>query len=109
PLREGDPGVHLIEPRDDKTYYDRPGWRAAAMLESVWLYELFGSEALSARGAAIASRVPAPYVLLHPDTAAALGLAAGAQIHVDADGQDWQATLRISDALPAGLAGVPRG
>ncbi|MFP5305007.1 MAG: NADH-quinone oxidoreductase subunit NuoG, partial [Gammaproteobacteria bacterium] len=60
PLRGGDPGVRLIEPGAGGAYYDRPAYRAPQQLECVWLYELFGSEELSVRGPAVASRVPAP-------------------------------------------------
>ncbi|MFA5938197.1 MAG: NADH-quinone oxidoreductase subunit NuoG [Sinimarinibacterium sp.] len=113
PLRGGDPGVRLIEPAAGGApgghYYDRPAWHAPALLEAVWLHELFGSEELSARGPAIASRVPAPYVVVHPQTAELIGIAAGKQVHVAAGDQSWQAQLRVSVAMAAGVAGVPRG
>ncbi|MEQ1438081.1 NADH-quinone oxidoreductase subunit NuoG [Fontimonas sp. SYSU GA230001] len=109
PLRGGDPGVRLIEPGSAVESYDRPAFRAPVLLETVWLHELFGSEELSARGPAIASRVPEPYVLLHPQTADRVGLAAGAFVQVQADGQTWQARLRVSAAMAADVAGVPRG
>lgn len=109
PLRGGDPGVRLIEPGPGGHYHDRPGYRAPAELETVWLYELFGSEELSVRGDAIASRVAAPYLVLHPATAARLGLTAGATVQVEAAGQRWQAVLRVSPTFAANVAGVPRG
>lgn len=108
-LRGGDPGVRLIEPQAGAGYYERPGYRAPEMLEVVWLYELFGSEELSVRGPAIASRTPAPYVALNPGTAAQLGLSAGATLHVEAETQSWQAALRLDAGLPERIAGIPRG
>ena len=108
-LRGGDPGVRLIEPGAGGRYYERPAYRSPEMLQAIWLYELFGSEELSVRGPAIASRTPEPYIALNPETAARLGLSDGATVHVEADGQHWQAALRLNTELPAGLAGVPRG
>lgn len=108
-LRGGDPGVRLIEPGQGGAYFDRPPRSEVRPLQTVWLYELFGSEELSARGAAIAERMPQPYVVLHPDTAAELGLADGDRHQWAAEGQQWEAQLRVDPGLPVGIAGIPRG
>lgn len=109
PLKGGDPGVRLLQPQARAAYYDRAGSQAPSGLQPVWLYELFGSEELSVRGPAIAGRVPAPYVVLNPETAKKHGLAEGAVLRLDSSGQPWQAQLRCSASLPAELIGVPRG
>ncbi|WP_281784344.1 NADH-quinone oxidoreductase subunit NuoG [Sinimarinibacterium flocculans] len=107
PLRGGDPGVLLLGREATAAYYARPAWQAAGTLEVVWLYELFGSEELSARGAAIATRVPAPYVVVHPDHAN--GLSQGHHVECSSDGLSWMAELRLDETMAPGAAGVPRG
>ncbi|MES0873114.1 NADH-quinone oxidoreductase subunit NuoG [Sinimarinibacterium thermocellulolyticum] len=107
PLRGGDPGVLLLAREASATYYERPAWQPARELEVVWLHELFGSEELSARGAAIATRVPRPYVVVHPDHAN--GLADDTTVICDCGGQRWHAKLRIDATMAAGAIGVPYG
>jgi NADH-quinone oxidoreductase subunit G len=107
PLRGGDPGVLLLERRTQTDYYARPAWKSAQGLELTWLYELFGSEELSARGAAIATQVPAPYVVVHPDHAG--GLAPASRVRCSCEGQSWFAELRVDATMAPGAAGVPRG
>ncbi|HEY1075152.1 MAG TPA: NADH-quinone oxidoreductase subunit NuoG [Fontimonas sp.] len=109
PLKGGDPGVRLLAPKASPAYYDRAAGQQGEGLQQVWLYELFGSDELSVRGPAIAGRVPAPYVVLNPETAKKLGFSAGNVLRLDSSGQSWQAQLRVSDSLPADLIGVPRG
>ncbi len=109
PLKGGDPGVRLINPKGTAAYYERAPMHAVEGLQQVWLYELFGSEELSVRGPAIAGRVPAPYVVLNPQTAKKLGITEGTVLRLDSSGQSWQAQLRCSESLPAEVIGVPRG
>jgi NADH-quinone oxidoreductase subunit G len=106
-LRGGDPGVLLLPREAPAGYYDRPAWQPVQALEVVWLHELFGSEELSVRGAAIATRVPAPYVVLHPDHAH--GCAPASRVVCSCDGQRWSAELRLDNAMLPGAVGVPRG
>ncbi len=108
PLKGGDPGVLLIEPAGGKDYQPV----SAVTREGInvqWLYELFGSEELSIRGAAIASRIPAPYLTLNPQTAAQLGVQDATRVRVVSGGLRWDADLRVRATMAAGVAGVPRG
>jgi NADH-quinone oxidoreductase subunit G len=89
-------GVRLF-PRPEGASAARPvvspakpdGWIA------VPLHLLFGAEELSARAPAIAARSPGPAVALHPEDAAALGLAAGEEIEIEREGRRWRAPLRF--------------
>ncbi len=71
---------------------------------------IFGSEELSSKSPPIAQLTPAPYVLMHPLDATALGLAAGdsAEVHVDG-----AAALRVrvafGPAICRGLIALPQG
>jgi len=110
-LRGGDPGVRLLEPREQGTFHDgipdafepRPGqWRI------VPLHQVFGSEALSALSPPVASRAPAPHVALHPDDARSLGAGDGALLRVGClDGTPLP--LCLEPSLPRGVVGVPAG
>jgi NADH-quinone oxidoreductase subunit G len=107
PLRGGDPGVLLLARAPVHGYYDRPAWQPAQTLEVVLLHELFGSEELSVRGAAVATRVPAPYVVAHPELAGAF--AHGSRVACFCDGQRWNAELRVDETMARGALGVPQG
>jgi NADH-quinone oxidoreductase subunit G len=116
PLRGGDAGVRLIEPRGgprpaylgdvpaaagETSPAESGTWRA------VPLHHVFGSETLSAAAPAVAERSPAPYAGLGPDGAASLGVATGDLIELEIDG-GWHALpVRLRTGLPAGVVGVP--
>jgi NADH-quinone oxidoreductase subunit G len=113
-LRGGDPGVLLFKPDAAA----RPAWfsppAASSALEVVALYELFGSEELSAQAPAMASRIPAAYVAVNPATAGKEKLKDGANATVKLNGATATLPVRIRDdvapdcvGVPAGLAGVP--
>ncbi|QHS10228.1 NADH-quinone oxidoreductase subunit NuoG [Sinimarinibacterium sp. NLF-5-8] len=108
PLKGGDPGVRLIAPNGSA------GYQALTLAPQLgtplqWLYELFGSEELSLRGAAIASRIPAPYVVLNPRTAAQLGVDKVSRVRISAEGAQWEAELRLRETMTPAVIGVPRG
>ncbi len=109
PLRGGDPGVRLIVPGAGGRYFERPSWHPADGLQAVWLHELFGSEELSARGPAIASRMPQAYVAMNAQTAAAVPADDGDVLQLSRGAEPWSARLRIDASLPDGVVGIPRG
>src|SRR6185312_14487750 len=78
PLRGGDPGVRLLEPAGTAPYFTNPPSPFSPPKDK-WLivprYSLFGSEELSRLAPGVAARAPAPHLTLHPDDAAALGIA----------------------------------
>jgi NADH-quinone oxidoreductase subunit G len=53
-------------------------------------------------------RLPRPFIVLHPDTAAAFNLAAGETTRLRVKGKILAALVQIDSSLPAGVALVPR-
>jgi NADH-quinone oxidoreductase subunit G len=114
PLRGGDPGIRLLEPADHGIaafFQDIPA--AFAPRHGVWLlvplYDIFGSEELSALAPAVAQRASKPSLTLNPDDAAALQIAPGDEVTCHVEGTVYQLPVRLDAALPAGLAGFPAG
>ena len=109
-LRGGDPGVRLLRggPDDrprahdvDETTASGEGWRLLP------LFEIFGSDELTALSPPIRERMPVPYVVLNPDDAAQLGVEAGAGVRSPQAAGPLE--VRVSAALPRGTVGFPRG
>jgi NADH-quinone oxidoreductase subunit G len=112
-LRGGDPGLRLIEPAADArpVYSGLPGepQRREGEWLAVPLYHIFGSDELSMLSPAVAERAPQPYLALHPDDAAALQLAAGAQAEVRINGSVHRLPVQLAAEIARGLAGIPAG
>ncbi len=70
------------------------------------MHEIFGSDELSALSPPIRERMPAPYVVLNPDDAARLGVAAGDGVR--SSGIERAFEVRVDAALPDGTAAYPR-
>ena len=105
PLRQGDPGVRVIE-RDGAgfRFFEQPPPAFEARKDEwlvVPLYHIFGSEELSRSAPAIAELSPEPYVALNPEDASRFGK------EVELFGQ--RLPVKIATDLPKGLAGVPAG
>ena len=108
-LRINPPSEHLIKSSGSGDYR---AWSSPAPAEgpvALPLHHIFGSDALSARAAPIASRMPAAYVALHPDDASRLGLAEGESVKISLDGTATTLPLRLDDSLMPGQVGLPRG
>ncbi|MBE0599671.1 MAG: molybdopterin-dependent oxidoreductase, partial [Desulfuromonadales bacterium] len=69
---------------------------------------LFGSEALAACSPVLDEMRPAPYLLLHVDDAARLGLVAGDRVRLTTGIGEAIAILQLSSAMPPGLVIAPR-
>ncbi len=113
-LRGGDPGLRLIEPHNHGTpkfFTDLPDI-FIPMKDHLWmapLHHIFGSEELSARGAAVAKRVPKSYVMINVHDAAELNLASGTGLDFMIDKQAYHLPVIISASIPKGVAGMPYG
>jgi NADH-quinone oxidoreductase subunit G len=105
PLRQGDPGVRIIE-RDGAgfTFFDQPP-PAFEDRKDEWLvvplHHIFGSEELSRSAPAIAELLPEPYVALSPEDASSFGK------EVELFGQ--RLPVKIVMDVRRGQAGVPAG
>ncbi len=73
------------------------------------LYHIFGSEELSVHSPGIAELSPQPYVALCGSDAARLQVTEGDQVDVPFGTHTQRLPVRLSPALPEGVAGVPVG
>jgi NADH-quinone oxidoreductase subunit G len=115
PLRGGNPGLRLIEPQLNgqalKYYTDIPEI-FIPLKDHLWmvaLHHIFGSEELSARGKAIATRVRKNYVLINEEDARELNIAAGAILAFEVNRQPYHLPVEFSAAIPKGVGGMPYG
>jgi NADH-quinone oxidoreductase subunit G len=114
PLHGGDPGVRLLEPSADaRAEYSQSVPEAFVPRKDAWrvvpLHHIFGDEELSAGAPAIAERLPTPYVALHPDDAAALGLTQGDSARVELGEAALDLAVRARAGLARGTVGLPVG
>ncbi|MDR3569411.1 MAG: NADH-quinone oxidoreductase subunit NuoG [Syntrophobacteraceae bacterium] len=114
PLRGGDPGVRLIEPSPQakaRYFTAIPARQVVRVGKWVFvpLHHVFGSEELSALSPGVAGLCPKPYVALHPEDAAALGITEGGRARVDVDGSAYDLSVRMVPTLSRGVAGLPVG
>jgi NADH-quinone oxidoreductase subunit G len=112
-LRGGDPGVRLLEPIKDGAinYFVGVPEAFRPIEDHLWvvpLHHIFGSEELSAQSAAVAQRIAEPYIMLHPQDAAEYKLENN-KLSFTIDGLLYSLPVRISDTIPAGVAGMPYG
>lgn len=112
PLRDGEAGVRLLEASGTLGYFGEapPPFELRA---GHWLvvpsYSVFGSEELSVLSSGVAARVPAPYLSLNPDDAGKLRLADESRVVVALTEGKWTAALRVSTAIPRGVAALSVG
>ena len=112
PLRGGEAGVRLLEASGAMPYFleaPPPFATRAGQWLIVPSYSLFGSEELSMLSPGIAERAPAPHVALNPDDAGTLRLAPEARVVVTLAEGTWTVALRVSSAIPRGVAGLSVG
>jgi NADH-quinone oxidoreductase subunit G len=114
PLRDGDPGIRLIEPTSGaapRYFNDVP--EAFAMRAGEWLivplHEIFGSEELSRLAPAVAERVPQSYLALNTRDAASLDVAEGAMLAISLAGEVSHLPVKVRPDLPPGVAGMVTG
>ena len=112
-LRAGDGGVRLFDGCAALPEYRAAAPAAFAARADEWrllpLYHIFGSEELSARAPAVASRVPAVQVAIAASAAAHLGVAAGGALDIGLGEAVVRLPVRIDASLPAGTLGIPAG
>ncbi|MEJ2737101.1 MAG: NADH-quinone oxidoreductase subunit NuoG [Anaerolineae bacterium] len=114
PLRDGDPGVRLIEPAGSPAveYFARipaPYEPRAGQWLAVALHHIFGSEELSVLTPGVFELAPEPYLALNPDDAAGLGVQAGEEVEFHIDERLYRLPLRLLPTLPPGIVGLPAG
>src|SRR5690606_25751131 len=110
----GSPGIRLIEPASNSSapYFADIPEVFVPMPDHLWLvnlYHIFGSEELSARGAAILTRVPQPYIMLNPADAEQYSVSDGDTLEFEVMRQHYALPVRVNTTLPLGVAGMPYG
>ncbi len=113
PLKGGDPGVSLF----GRNEAAKTCWFAAEMDQPEgqgdWLllpvYQIFGSEELSALSEPIAERAPVPTVTLAPDSARALGVEQGDGLKLQSGKNTVSLEVCISEECPGGALLVVEG
>ena len=114
PLRGGDAGERLLKPALQQEIPYHPAASAVSRdgedrWQAVRLYEIYGSEELSVIAPAVAERVPAAYVALGPEEAAALPIAEGELLRIGLDDRALMLPARLRPGLPARTVGLPWG
>jgi len=117
PLRGGDPGRRLIEPRPRSEgepypysggipgpFVPRPGHWLAAPIDFV-----FGSEELSVLAPAVAALVPEPHAAVCAADLDEIGAQVDDVVEVELAGIVYRLPLRLNASLPRGVVGVPIG
>ena len=113
-LRGDDPGLRLLEPEpaaQPKYFTDVPEI-FIPLKDHLWLvslHHIFGSEELSARGKAVARRVPKNYVLVNAEDAKGLNLQEGSMLAFEVNRQPYLLPVVLSTSVPKGIAGMPYG
>jgi NADH-quinone oxidoreductase subunit G len=114
PLRGGDPGIRLIEPKEGaRPSYFREIPEAFRERPDAWyvvpVFHIFGSEELSASAPAIRERAPDPYVAVRPEVAERLGVLENEEVAVEIGGTTRYLPAKLWTSLPRGLVGLPVG
>lgn len=114
PLRDGDPGIRLIEPSSNS------GWQYFSIVPDAfksrpgeWLlipvFHIFGSEELSRQAHGISQLVPRSYLALNPADASLVRAGSGEQLRVVINDSQFDVEVALREDLPRGLAGIPSG
>jgi NADH-quinone oxidoreductase subunit G len=114
PLRGGDPGARLVEPKSDAaTPYFReipPAFRPGS---GEWLIcsapHIFGSEELSRHSPGIAELAPKACITLNTMDADLLGIRASEPIQVTLEEETYELPSVVRQDLPRGVACLPAG
>jgi len=114
PLRGGDPGIRLIEPKQDSEagYFDSVPSRFEPSPDR-WLllpqYHIFGSEEMSSLAPGIAERSPAACVALCKADARKIGVEQGAAVEIRLNHTTLRLPVRLDDTMAEGTAAIPPG
>ncbi|UWS31573.1 NADH-quinone oxidoreductase subunit NuoG [Erwinia pyrifoliae] len=112
-LRNGDPGVRLIEAGTPQLNWFESVPAAFTAQDNSWrvapYFHLFGSEEMTQRAPVIQQRMPEAYVMVNAEDAAKLGVNAGTTLAFSCRGETLHLPVRLSNTLQAGQVGLPLG
>jgi NADH-quinone oxidoreductase subunit G len=109
-MRGGDSGIKLIEPTGNKsTLYFKPENLQNELPKGVWLivpvFQIFGSEELSAVASTLSKRIPEPFVYLNPDDSMELGVKTDDFIQFETDDIQLKIKVIVEESVGKGIAG----
>ena len=115
PLRNGDPGIRLFEPKDiqlpwfGKIPNSFSQNRKDNSLRVAPYYQLFGSEEMTQRSPDIQKRMSKPILVMNSNDAVSLGIKNGTTIEFICLGEKQSLSVVYSHTLHSGLIGLPLG
>ncbi len=113
-LKGGDPGIRLIETAENSSLsFFVPGELSFTPKKDEWLlvpvYQIFGSEPLSASAPAIKERIPSPFILVNKQDAEKTGKNEGDEITIEISQKILKVKVKIDETIPSGSAGLSFG
>ena len=110
-LKGGDPGIRLIEPvtKGDSAYFEWKGDNADTgndEFQIVPVYQIFGSDELSAFSPSVLQKIQEPFVLMNQQDAEKMPAADGDYIQVEISKLKIKAKVKIVNTPVQGLAGL---
>jgi NADH-quinone oxidoreductase subunit G len=110
-MKGGDPGIRLFEQSgESKQKYLSPGSRKSETQKNEWIvipvYQIFGSEELSAVSPSIIQRIPEPFVIINQEDADNLQLKGGDSIKLEILKTIMTLKVKIDNTLQKGFAGL---
>lgn len=113
-LKGGDPGIRLIETSENPSLsFFMPGQLSFTRKPDEWLfvpvYQIFGSEPLSAAAPAIKERIPSPFILLNKQDVEKTRKNEGDEVKIEVSQKTLIVKLKIDETIPSGVAGLSTG
>ncbi len=107
----GDSGVRLIEPNESsKNTYFNPGNKKVELEKGqftiVPVYQIYGSDELSASAKGLAQRINEPFVYLNPADASDLQIGNDEQIELSVSNTKLTIKVKIEESIGQGIAGL---
>lgn len=110
-MKGGDPGIRLIEADESgRDAYFKVSQKSVQAGKDEWLiipvYQIFGSEELSAVGSAVSQRISGPFVFVNQKDADKIGIAEADHIRIEISDTELRIKVKIENSLPPGIAGL---
>jgi len=110
-IKDGDPGTRLFDEQKSSAsmYFDTIPSAFQPKANEWWMvpvYEIFGSEELSARSYAIAQVVQPPYILINKTDAEKYGYKDNTKIQITTLNPKIDFTVKVVEGIPLGVIGI---
>jgi len=110
-MKGGDAGIRLIEPAENpENSYFKTTSQTAGLQKGEWLivpvYQIFGSEELSASASSLAQRIPEPFIYLNQEDADILNVVDQEIVQIEISKNKLKIKIKIENSLRQGIAGL---